>query len=284
MNVPRIRLKRALALAMATGLGLSLIFAQGAYADSRHTGGTGHCGCRVQPTIVLVHGAWADGTGWADVVRRLQAEGYKNVVAPANPLRSLPGDSTYIASFLASIKGPIVLVGHSYGGAVITNAATGNPNVKALVYIAAFAPTAGETLNSIIGAFPGSQIGPALTPVPYTDGTTSGTDLYIQQNQYRNVFLSDFLPQKQALVMAASQRPLAAVTFDQPSGTPAWQTIPSWYMVAQQDHTIPPDAERFMAARAHAHTVEVNAPHVAYVTDPGAVTRLIDSAVDSVIH
>lgn len=235
----------------------------------------------VKPAIVLVHGAFADASSWNGVIERLQQQGY-TVVAPANPLRGVTADSAYTASLLNQIDGPVLLAGHSYGGAVITNAATGNPNVKALVYIAAFAPAAGETLNSIIAAFPGSQIGAALNPVPFNDGTLSGTDLYIQPGQYRNVFLSDFLPQKQALVMAASQRPLAAATFDEPSGTPAWQTIPSWYMVAKQDRTIPPDAERFMAARAHAHTVEVNAPHLAYTTNPGAVTRLIDSAVDSV--
>jgi pimeloyl-ACP methyl ester carboxylesterase len=277
MKVPQIRLKRAVAAAIGTALGLSLLVAQSASAESRH-----HCECRVQPTIVLVHGAWADGTGWADVVRRLQAEGYKNVVAPPNPLRGLPGDSTYIASYLKSITGPIVLVGHSYGGAVITNAATDNPNVKALVYIAAFAPTTGETINSIIARFPGSQVGPALIPVPFSTGTTSGIDLYLKPDQFRNVFLSDFLPQQEALAMAASQRPLTAAAFDDLSGKPAWETIPSWYMVAQQDRTIPPDAERFMAARAHAHTVEVNAPHLAYATNPGAVTRLIDTAIDSV--
>lgn len=280
MNVPRIRLKQVLAATVGAGLGIGLLFSQGASATAG-----GERGGHPQPTIVLVHGAWADGSGWSEVVRRLQAEGYKNVVAPANPLRSLPGDSTYIASFLKSIKGPIVLVGHSYGGAVITNAATGNPNVKALVYIAAFAPAAGESLNAILARFPGSQLGPdTTTAVPFSTGTTSGTDLYIKPDKFRQVFLSDFLPQRQALVMAASQRPLAASVLDEPSGTPAWKTIPSWALVAQQDHTIPPAAERFMAARAHAHTVEVNAPHLAYVTDPGGVTRLIDKAVGSVFH
>ena len=280
MNVPRLRLKTALAAALAAGLGISLL-SQGASATTGGKNGDRH----TQPTIVLVHGAWADGTGWAPVIRRLQSEGYKNVVAPANELRSLPGDSTYIAGFLKSIKGPIVLVGHSYGGAVITNAATGNPNVKALVYIAGFAPDTDETINSILARFPGSELGPdTTTAVPFSTGTTSGTDIYIKPDSFREVFLSDFLPQKQALVMAASQRPLAASVLDEPSGPPAWKTIPSWYMVAEQDHTIPPDAERFMAARAHAHTVEANAPHLAYATDPGGVTRLIDQAIGSVLH
>jgi pimeloyl-ACP methyl ester carboxylesterase len=280
MNVPRIRLKQALVATLGAGLGIGLLFSQGASATPG-----GDRGGHPQPTVVLVHGAWADGTGWSEVVRRLRSEGYENVVAPPNPLRSLPGDSTYLAGFLKSIKGPIVLVGHSYGGAVITNAATGNRNVKALVYIAAFAPAAGESLNSILARFPGSQLGPdTTTAVPFSTGTTSGTDLYIKPDKFRQVFLSDFLPQKQALVMAASQRPLAASVLDEPSGTPAWKTIPSWVLVAKQDHTIPPAAERFMAARAHAHTVEVNAPHLAYTTDPGGVTRLIDTAVGSVFR
>ncbi|MDX6312453.1 MAG: hypothetical protein QOF44_1917 [Streptomyces sp.] len=225
-----------------------------------------------KPTIVLVHGAFADASGLDTVIRRLQRDGYR-VIAPANPLRSLSGDSAYLKALLKTVSGPVVLVGHSYGGAVITNAATGNANVKALVYLAAYALDKGETVASIGTKFPGSHLTPdALNQVPLTGG---GADLYIKPDKFRDVFLSNRLSAARAAVLAATQRPAAAAGFAEVSGTPAWKTIPSWYLVARQDHAIPPAAERSMAKRAKAHTVEVNAPHAVYLTDPGAVTRLI---------
>jgi pimeloyl-ACP methyl ester carboxylesterase len=225
-----------------------------------------------KPTIVLVHGAFADASGLDTVIRRLQRDGYR-VIAPANPLRSLSGDSAYLKALLKTVSGPVVLVGHSYGGAVITNAATGNANVKALVYLAAFALDKGETVASIGTKFPGSHLTPdALNQVPLTGG---GADLYIKPDKFRDVFLSNRLSAARAAVLAATQRPAAAAGFAEVSGTPAWKTIPSWYLVARQDRAIPPAAERSMAKRAKAHTVEVNAPHAVYLTDPGAVTRLI---------
>ncbi|MFE2429377.1 alpha/beta fold hydrolase [Streptomyces sp. NPDC059373] len=225
-----------------------------------------------KPTIVLVHGAFADASGFDTVVRRLQRDGYR-VIAPANPLRSLSGDSAYLKALLKTVSGPVVLVGHSYGGAVITNAATGNANVKALVYLAAFALDKGETVASIGTKFPGSHLTPdALNQVPLTGG---GADLYIKPDKFRDVFLSNRLSAARAAVLAATQRPAAAAGLAEVSGTPAWKTIPSWYLVARQDHAIAPAAERSMAKRAKAHTVEVNAPHAVYLTDPGAVTRLI---------
>jgi pimeloyl-ACP methyl ester carboxylesterase len=221
---------------------------------------------------VLVHGAFADASGLDTVIRRLQRDGYR-VIAPANPLRSLSGDSAYLKALLKTVSGPVVLVGHSYGGAVITNAATGNANVKALVYLAAYALDKGETVASIGTKFPGSHLTPdALNQVPLTGG---GADLYIKPDKFRDVFLSNRLSAARAAVLAATQRPAAAAGFAEVSGTPAWKTIPSWYLVARQDHAIPPAAERSMAKRAKAHTVEVNAPHAVYLTDPGAVTRLI---------
>ena len=234
-----------------------------------------------KPTIVLVHGAFADASGWAGVITRLEDRGY-TVLAPANPLRGVPTDSAYIASVLATITGPIVLVGHSYGGEVITNAATGNHNVKALVYIAAFAPAAGETSGGILAKFPGSMLTPRnliLRPFPQPDGTT-GTDAYINPSVFRQAFCAD-CSASTAAVMAATQRPAALATLSEPSGTPAWKTIPSWYLVAGQDHAIPPAAERFMAARMHAHTVQIDSSHAAMVSHPGAVTDLILSAAQA---
>ncbi|GAA0657315.1 alpha/beta hydrolase [Kitasatospora atroaurantiaca] len=241
----------------------------------------------VKPTIVLVHGAWSDSSSWSGVVKRLQAAGYQ-VDAPANPLRGLKSDSAYLADYLETIQGPIVLVGHSYGGEVITNAATGNPNVKALVYIAALAPDQGESAAVISAEFPGSHLSDdpkapvptALNAVPFTQGVGgTGIDLYLKADKYRDVFLSGRFNNATAAELAATQRPLTAQGLVEPSGTPAWKTIPSWYLVASDDHTIPPAAEKFMAARAHAHTVEVDAPHAVALTDPGAVTSLIEKAV-----
>ncbi|MGW0998764.1 alpha/beta fold hydrolase [Streptomyces sp. NPDC002523] len=238
-----------------------------------------------KPTVVLVHGAWADASGWTPVVERLQKDGY-TVDAPPNPLRGLDSDAQYINSVLAQIKGPIILVGHSYGGAVITNAVKENPNVKALVYIAAFAPDAGDslaTLNSKQVANPIPPVPALPTTFPKSDGS-SGTELTIDPAQYSNVFLDDELPARQAQAFAAEQRPLSLDSVTETSGTPAWKTVPSWYMVAKQDHAIAPDLERFMAARAHAHTVEVNGPHLIMFTDPGPTTRLIEQAAKATVH
>jgi len=227
-----------------------------------------------KPTIVLVHGAWADASGWNGVAERLDREGY-TVIAPANPLRSVAGDSQYLASVLATISGPVVLVGHSYGGVVISNAATGNTNVKALVYVAAFAPDSGETLGQILAMNPGSQaVPPNLTFRPYP----GGVDAYITPSAFHEVFCAD-VQQKTADLMAAEQRPLDAAILAQGSGAPAWKTIPSWYLVAKDDHAIPPATERFMAQRAGATTREVRSSHVAMISRPDVVTDLILDAV-----
>jgi pimeloyl-ACP methyl ester carboxylesterase len=227
-----------------------------------------------RPTIVLVHGAWADSSGWAAVIQRLQAQGY-TVIAPANPLRGVAADAAYLKSVLASISGPIVLVGHSYGGMVITNAATGNPNIQALVYIAAFAPAAGDTLAGLGAMNPGSELGPAaLMFRPYP----GGVDAYIVPSSFRDVFASD-LPERTTDILASTQRPIDAGALQEPSGPPAWATIPSWYMVATDDHAIPPATERFMATRAGATTVEVESSHAAMISRPEAVTDLILDAV-----
>ncbi|MGW3247310.1 alpha/beta fold hydrolase [Streptomyces sp. NPDC001070] len=231
-----------------------------------------------KPTVVLVHGGFADASNWNGVVRRLQSDGYP-VIAPANPLRGLAGDSAYVASVLKSLKGPIVLVGHSYGGAVITNAAADNPNVKALVYIAAFVPDEGEKLGELINKYPGSEIQAALNPVPYPnpDGTT-GTDLYLQADRFRSVFAAD-LPESTTRLMQAEQRPFSAVSFEEPTKDAAWRDIPSFGLVAGADKAIPPALERFEYQRAGATTVEIpGASHVAMISHPGATTELIERA------
>jgi pimeloyl-ACP methyl ester carboxylesterase len=279
-HVPSSTLRRILLATLSAFIGLMLFAGPGMSARpaaSTAVAAAAHATTGPKPTIVLIHGAFADASGWDSVMTRLQHRGY-TVLAPANPLRGVATDSTYIASVLASIRGPIVLVGHSYGGEVITNAATGNPNVKALVYIAAFAPDLHETSGALATKFPGSMLTPQnLTFRPFS----GGVDGYISPSVFRNVFAAD-VPAETAALMAASQRPGALSTLSELSGVPAWKTIPSWYMVANQDHAIPPAVERFMAARMHAHTVQIDSSHAAMVSHPGAVTALILSAVQAV--
>ncbi|MET0693282.1 MAG: alpha/beta hydrolase [Propionibacteriaceae bacterium] len=257
---------------MAGLLAVAALFASGlatpAEAGGRHP----------KPTIVLVHGAWADASSWGDVVPRLQREGY-TVVAPPNPLRGLTSDAAYIKTFLSTISGPIVLAGHSYGGAVITNAATGNPNVKALVYVNAFAPKAGENVFTLSTAQPGSYLDadPAtiFNLVPLPDG--SDVDVYIKPEVFVPAFAND-LPRRQGRALAAEQRPITFGGGGQASGTPAWKTIPSWYLVGTIDNVIPAAQQRIMAARAHAHTTEVKAGHLSMLSKPKAVAKVIDQA------
>jgi pimeloyl-ACP methyl ester carboxylesterase len=254
---------------------LSLLIPTQVASAAGSSGGPG----RTKPTIVLVHGAWADGSGWSGVVERLQRRGYP-VRVPPNPLRSLPGDSATVADFLSTLTGPIVLVGHSYGGAVITNAATGNAAVKALVYVDAFAPEQGETVFPLAGADSALAVDPTTVFdfVPYPGAPTGDVDLYLKQT----VFLESFangIPERKALVLYATQRPVTFSSGNQPSGVPAWKTIPSWYLIGTQDKIIPPAQQRFMAERAHARIEEAKAGHLAMVSRPDAVTDIILSAV-----
>ncbi|MFJ6837053.1 alpha/beta fold hydrolase [Streptomyces sp. NPDC091209] len=271
------RIKAAAAVAtLVTAAALSASVPAVADGGSTSPGsGTGNAGGK--PTIVLVHGAYVDASSWNGVVGRLQSEGYR-VIAPANPLRGLPTDSAYIASVLRSVKGPIVLVGHSYAGAVITEAAAGNPQVKSLVYVAAFMPDKGETLGQLAAKFPGSELNPALVQVPFTnaDGST-GTDLYVSPDKFRAVAAAD-LPQTATSVAAAAQRPIAATAFTDKATSAAWRTIPSWAAVATNDKAIAPDLERFEAKRAGSHTVEINASHSVMISHPDAITDLIRDA------
>jgi pimeloyl-ACP methyl ester carboxylesterase len=237
--------------------------------------------------IVLEHGAWADASSWSSVISRLQRLGF-TVYAPPNPLRGLPQDSAYLHQFLtqnAALQGkPIVLVGHSYGGAVITNAAVGDPEVRALVYVDAFVPDEGDTIGGLASAQPGSCLGgsPAdvFNLVPYPGGPPGDVDLYIKPDLVPGCFATG-LPASQAAVIAATQRPLAASAFTEPSGPPAWKTIPSWAVIGTADQVIPPAELTFMAQRAGAHITDVNAGHLSLISKPSVVTRVILEAVQA---
>ncbi len=203
-----------------------------------------------QPTVVLVHGAFAESAGWRGVVARLRAAGHP-VVAVANPLRSLSGDAAHLRAVLDSVEGPVVLVGHSYGGAVMSGAARGSTAVRALVFVAAFAPLEGESIGELSGRFPGSTLGQALRPVPLPDGST---DLYIRQELYHQQFAAD-LPEDDAALDAATQRPLSDVALNEGAGAPAWPHLPSWFVIPGLDRNIPVAAQWFMAERAGAHEI-----------------------------
>jgi pimeloyl-ACP methyl ester carboxylesterase len=224
-------------------------------------------------TIVLVHGAFADSSSWNGVVAQLLAQGYPSVAA-ANPLRGVKSDAAYVESILKSISGPIVLVGHSYGGLVISAAAAGNSNVTGLVYVAAFAPEAGESALELSGRFPGSTLGPTLAPpVALPDG---GKDLSIQQEKFWAQFAAD-VSEADAKLMAATQRPITEAALAEPAGEPAWKSIPSWFIYGDLDKNIPAAALAFMAERAGSReTREIKgASHVVMISHPDAVAEMI---------
>jgi pimeloyl-ACP methyl ester carboxylesterase len=260
-----------------------------ASAQGRHV--PGERADRPKPTIVLVHGGWADGSSWDHAISILQQEGY-TVDAPPNPLRGLASDSAYLASYLKTISGPIVLVGHSYGGAVITNAATGNPNVKGLVYVDAFEPAVGESLEQLTFAQPGSCLtgGGNLNNVfnfAVDPSQPAGDyDLYLKVGPgteylgFDACFAND-VPTEEANVLAATQRPFALGAFTAPSGSPAWASIPSWAVVGTQDLAIPPAELTFMAQRAHSRITYVKAGHLSMISQPWAVAKVINQAARS---
>lgn len=231
-----------------------------------------------KPTVVLIHGAFADASGWGGVIGRLQDQGY-TVYAPPNPLRGVAYDAEYVRTFLSTIEGPIVLGGHSYGGTVITNAATGLDNVTALVYVAAFAPDEGET-GAQASALAGGEV-PDLVSIavirPYPGAPEGDGDATLNPEIFPQAFCQD-VDEKQAKIMASSQRPAALGSLVVPSGPPAWKSIPSWYVVATEDRVIPPAAERIMAERAGATITEVASSHVAMITHPDEVTAVILAA------
>ena len=230
------------------------------------------------PTIVLVHGAFADASSWSGVIPKLQAEGYV-VVAVANPLRGLASDAAYVSNIIKGISGPVVLVGHSYGGSVISNAAVGNDNVKALVFVAGFAPDAGESSFGLNGKFPGSILGDAIAPTPLGDGKN---DLYIKQSGFRAPFAAD-LPQAQVKVAAATQRPITDAAGNEPSSGAAWKTLPSWFIYGSADMAIAPAAHAFMAERARSRRTEVvkGASHMVMLSHPAEVAKMIREATQA---
>jgi pimeloyl-ACP methyl ester carboxylesterase len=271
----RLRLILAAAIVAVATLLVATAQAASAHASSSHVfrwdGGT-------KPTIVLEHGAWADASSWSKVIRQLQDDGF-TVDAPPNPLRGVGYDTNYLTDFLSTIAGPVVLVGHSYGGFVITNAATGNANVKALVYVDAFIPDKGDTLGSLTGT--GSCLGGgALNFVPYPGGPAGDVDVYIKQSVVPGCFASG-LPPSQAAVIAATQRPLAASTFVEPSGPPAWTTIPSWAVIGTADKVLPPAQQTSMAQHAGAQITRVDAGHLSMIADPEAVAQVIEQAAEA---
>ncbi len=226
-----------------------------------------------KPSIVLVHGAFADASGWQKVILYLQEKGFF-VTAVQIPLKSLADDVATTIRALQSINGEVVLVGHSYGGAVITGAGTASDNVKALVYVSAFAPDAGEALGPLIGSRPPSSLPTAVIP-------DSAGFLYIDRAKFRDVFAGD-VSENELAVMAATQKPIASAIFGEPVASAAWKTIPSWYIVCTQDHAINPDLERFMARRINAQTIELAASHVPFISQPEAVVKVIESAAATV--
>ena len=233
------------------------------------------------PTVVLVHGAFADASSWNDVIRRLQNEGMP-VTAPANPLRGITADAAYIAAVLAQVEGPVLAVGHSYGGAVITNAAANAKNVLGLVYVAAFAPDEGEALGVVEDGSKDSVLNSTLLPRTYPDGSGgSATEFYIDPAKARDAFAGD-LSDQQAALIAATQRPVSELAFSEPNGPPAWRLLPSWAVVATGDKAAGTDVTRSMAERAGAKITEVAGSHVIMISQPEAVTNVILEAVAAV--
>ena len=281
------RLTRPLLILLAGVLATAGLFIAGSHAGSASaaTVRTAHASVTAdasgtKPTIVLVHGAWADSGSWNAVTAILQHDGY-TVYAPPNPLQGLVTDTASISDFLHSITGPVVLVGHSYGGEVITNAADGNSNVKALVYDDAYLPAQGEDLMDLTTAgscfyLPPAEQSTVFSPVT-TPGAPSGTDVYVKQSVFPGCFANG-LPASVGAVLAATQRPLATNALTDLSGVPAWKTIPSWDIIGMNDRVVTPAEQLFMAHRAGAHITEVNAPHLSMISDPGIVARVIIQA------
>jgi pimeloyl-ACP methyl ester carboxylesterase len=229
------------------------------------------------PTVVLVHGAFTDASSWAGVIAELQHSGIP-VIAVANPLRGPATDAAYLAGVVAAIDGPVLLVGHSYGGAVITWAGAQPGNVVGLVYVTAFALEAGESVLDVTGRFPDSLLGPALRPALYRTGDgQEAVELFLKSDRFPAVFAAD-LPEPLTSVAAAAQRPIAAVAFEDSSPAASWKTLPSWYVVATADQAIHPAAQRFMARRAGADTIEVDASHAIAMSQPAAVAGHIRTA------
>lgn len=255
-------MRRMLLAVIALLIGLAGAIPASAQSDTR-------------PVIVLVHGAFAGSSSWTSVIARLEKSGYR-VIAAANGLRGVKEDAAPIGALVHSIQGPVVLVGHSYGGPVITAAAEGNANVKALVYVAAFAPEAGETAIGLSGKFPGSTLGDTLTSVSLPDG---GEDLYVESAKFHQQFAGDVTPAT-AATMAATQRPVAKSALGEPAAAATWKTIPNYAIYGSRDRNIPPAALKFMAERSQSRKTVVvpGASHSVMVSHPAEVAALIEAA------
>jgi pimeloyl-ACP methyl ester carboxylesterase len=225
-----------------------------------------------KPSIVLVHGAFADGSSWQKVISLAEKRGF-NVTAVQNPLKSLAEDTATTKRVIDAQEGAVILVGHSYGGVVITEAAAGSTKVKALVYVAAFVPDAGESAGGLMEKFPPPPLATALQP-------DAAGFLYINRTKFHEVFAQD-LPEQEASVLGAAQKPLAASVFGEPVKAAAWKTIPAWYAVSKQDRAINPELERFMAKRAQAHITEIDGSHVAFISQPEEIIKIIETAADA---
>ncbi|MFC9438282.1 alpha/beta fold hydrolase [Nocardia sp. NPDC057030] len=272
MKTKRTRVGRTLLIGMAVALSMAAT-ACSAKADDNPVADQSF----EKPSVLLVHGAFADGSSWSKVAEKLQRDGYR-VTTAAVPLRGLTYDAAYIRGVLDGMPGKTIVVGHSYGGAVITNAATGSPKAAGLVYIAAFAPDKGESLGELDGRFggPASKIaGPREYPLP--DGKGNAPELVIAQDKFGEFFAQD-LPAADAAVLAAGQRPIAVASFTEPSAEPAWKTLPSWTLVATDDKMIPPAGQREMAARIKATVVEHAGSHAIALSQPQAVVDIIETA------
>ncbi|MGY6025074.1 alpha/beta fold hydrolase [Streptomyces spinosirectus] len=279
----RKRLVTGVVSTVTAGLALGAFALSGTADGATKTTGAAATARHARPTIVLEHGAFADGSSWNGAIDDLRADGYP-VVAAANPLRGPASDAAALRTVLDHIKGPKILVGHSYGGNVISQAATDDPDVKALVYVAAFLPAPGEDALELTDKFPGSTLPDALDPVTYqqADGSTA-TDLYIQQAKFHHQFAAD-VPARQAALMATEQRPIAQSALEEKATTAAWKTKPSWDIITTRDLNIPPAVQRFMAERAHAHTTEVAASHSVAVSHPHLVADVIERAAHATVH
>lgn len=229
------------------------------------------------PTVLLVHGAFADGSIWASVIAKLLDHGV-DVTAAANPLRGVAIDAAYLASRAHAIDGPVLLVGHSYGGAVISQAGSQADNIVGLVFVAAYAPDVGECLLDVTARFPETPLGPALHPVVINSGNAEpGVEVHLTTASYRRVFAAD-LPEGVTSVAAVAQRPVAAGAFREPAAAAAWKRLPCWFVVASADRVIHPEAQRFMARRTGADTIELDASHAVALSRPTEVAGHIRAA------
>lgn len=235
-----------------------------------------------RPTVVLVHGAFADASSWNGVIPLLRAQGV-SVIAPANPLRGISIDSAYTASLFSQIPGPVIAVGHSYGGAVISNAASAATNVLGLVYVAAFAPDEGERLGDVAKTSKDAILGPALVALRYPTGQSGETamEFTVDPAKIHEAFAAD-LSADQAAILGVTQRPLSERAFSEPNGVPAWKHLPSWAVVSTGDKAVGTDLSRSMAQRAGATITELAGSHVIMVSQPQAVTDVIMSALAAV--